>query len=114
MASSEDSLVAAVTALQDRALQVRALYEAFEVNAYGREWSVQDLTAGFVVDVGDLTRLVMAASGMRQIDDVQAKLAHELADCLWSVLVLAKKLDVDLGVAFARTMDELEIDLRSR
>ena len=104
----------AVATLTDRALEVRALFEAFEVATYGREWSVQDLMTGLVVDVGDLTRLVMAAIGARRIDDVQEKLAHELSDCLRSVLILARKLNLDLGVAFSRTMDELETNLRSR
>ncbi len=49
-----------------------------------------------------------AAVGARQIDDVKAKIAHELSDCLWSVLVLGTKLDDDLGVAFSTTMNELE------
>ena len=31
----------------------------------------------------------MAASGVRDIPDARRKLEHELADCLWSVLVLA-------------------------
>ena len=114
MAGPSESLAAAVAVLTDRSLEVRALYEAFEIRTYGREWSVQDLTAGFVVDVGDLTRLVMAASGVREVEDVHEKLAHELSDCLWSVLVLANKLGVDLGAAFTRTMDELEMHLRSR
>jgi NTP pyrophosphatase (non-canonical NTP hydrolase) len=34
-------------------------------------------------------------------------LEHELADCLWSVLILAHHYDVDLGTAFGRTMGEL-------
>lgn len=63
--------------------------------------------SGFVVDVGDLTRLVMAATGARDIEDHQSRLEHELADCLWSVLVLARRLDIDLAEAFERTMDEL-------
>ena len=35
-------------------------------------------------------------------------LAHELADCLWSVLTLADAYDVDLAAAFTSTMDELD------
>lgn len=66
---------------------------------------------GFVVDVGDLMKLVMAKAGARPVDDVQAKLAHELSDCLWSVLVLAKAYDVDLEKEFVKTMDEIEAKL---
>ena len=43
--------------------------------------------------------------------EVDRKLAHELSDCLWSVLVLAHAYDVDLEQEFLRTMGELERDL---
>jgi hypothetical protein len=39
-----------------------------------------------VGDVGDLMKLVMAKEGAREIQDVDEKLQHELAACLWSVL----------------------------
>jgi NTP pyrophosphatase (non-canonical NTP hydrolase) len=69
------------------------------------------LMQGFVVDVGDLMKLVMAKAGTRPVDHVDQKLAHELSDCLWSVLVLAKAYDVDLEKEFLRTMDEIEVKL---
>lgn len=50
----------------------------------------------------------MAKDGLRHIDNVDEKLAHELADCLWSVLVIADKYNVDIKEAFLKTMDELE------
>ena len=66
--------------------------------------------SGFVGDVGDLSKLIMAKRGLRGGigDDIDEKLAHELADCLWSVCVLADKYDVDLEAAFTKTMDELD------
>jgi NTP pyrophosphatase (non-canonical NTP hydrolase) len=50
----------------------------------------------------------MAKNGARHVDDVDRKLAHELSDCLWSVLVLAKLYDLDLEKEFLKTMDELQ------
>ena len=105
------TLTQAVQTLTERATEVRRLYAAHEVRIHGREWTERDLMDGFVVDVGDLMRLVMAKAGVRTVEDVDEKLAHELADCLWSVLVLAERLDVDLGAAFEATMDHLERDL---
>jgi NTP pyrophosphatase (non-canonical NTP hydrolase) len=58
--------------------------------------------------VGDLVKLVMAQNGRRNISDAEKKLEHELADCLWSVIVLAKAHDIDLEQAFLQTMDDLE------
>ncbi|HEY0966194.1 MAG TPA: MazG nucleotide pyrophosphohydrolase domain-containing protein [Opitutaceae bacterium] len=102
-----------LAALSERALQVRNHFAAMETARSGRAWTREEVAQGFVVDVGDLTKLVMAKAGVRRVDDVDAKLAHELADCLWSVLVLAKLYDVDLEKAFLATMNELEAKLKT-
>ena len=60
---------------------------------------------GLVVDVGDLMRLVLARNGARDVDEANARLAHESADCLWSVLVLAKFHRVDPEREFLRMID---------
>ena len=62
---------------------------------------------GLVGDVGDLAKLVQGRAGVRSTDDVDAKLAHELADCLWAVLTLADLYAVDLEAAFSATMVDL-------
>nr|WP_255645756.1 hypothetical protein [Actinoplanes polyasparticus] len=64
-------------------------------------------------DVGDLAKLVMAVDGRREIPDARARLGHELADCLWSVLVLADRYGVDLAVEFSRMTDGIESALQS-
>jgi NTP pyrophosphatase (non-canonical NTP hydrolase) len=66
---------------------------------------------GFVGDVGDLAKLVMAAEGARSDVGGREALEHELADCLWAVLVLAERFDVDLAAAYSSTMDDLEARL---
>lgn len=91
-----------------RALTIRRGYAALERAAYGREWTNEEIALGFVGDVGDLSILVMAFNGMRRIPEVEQKLAHELADCLWSVIVLSELCGVDLERAFLQTMDDLE------
>lgn len=95
-------------ALSDRAWSLRQLYERLERQRYGRPWSREELAMGFVGDVGDLMKLLQAKEGVRNISETDAKLAHELADCLWSVLALARAYDVDLEGAFVATMDDLE------
>jgi NTP pyrophosphatase (non-canonical NTP hydrolase) len=91
--------------LVERALAVRRTYAALERERFGREWTGEELMLGFVKDVGDLASLVQAK-------DLDAALAHELADCLWSLIVLAERYGVDLERAFAATMDGLEADLK--
>jgi len=78
-----------------RALEVREQYAAFEERTYGRQWSLQDLALGLVGHVGDLVKLVQAHKGVRAVRNARPALEHELADVLWSLLVIAKRRDVD-------------------
>lgn len=94
--------------LSDRAIEIRSKYAELERMKYGREWTPAEIAQGFVGDVGELMELVMAKSGIREKADIDAKLAHELADCLWSILVLARKYDIDIEQAFVQTMSELD------
>jgi NTP pyrophosphatase (non-canonical NTP hydrolase) len=91
-----------------RANRIRQLYAEFEKTRYGRLWTREEIMLGFVGDVGDLSKLIQANEGVRQIDDAKDKLAHELSDCLWSIMVLADLYEVDLEAEFMRTMDEIE------
>ena len=94
-----------------RARHIRSLYENYERENYGREWSTAEIALGLVGDLGDLAKLIQAHLGIRgglPKQEIEAKLAHELADCLWSILVLSDKLQINLEDAFVATMDELE------
>jgi NTP pyrophosphatase (non-canonical NTP hydrolase) len=95
--------------LLDAAMRVREKYNQLNARDNRAAWDGDKLMAGFVGDVGDLSKIVMAKNGYRDMDDVDAKLRHELADCLWSVLVLAKYYDIDLETQFMTSMKELEV-----
>lgn len=93
--------------LVERALRVRQQYAELERGRFGRSWENDEIALGFVGDVGDLAKLVIAQNGVRDIPDMQEKLAHELCDCLWSIIVLAHNYNVDLESAFHENMDAL-------
>ena len=94
--------------LTKRALVIKKKYSKLQNNNGTKEWTREQLMQGFVGDIGDLTKLVMAKQGLRKIENVDDKLAHELCDCLWSVIVLADSYKVNLEKSFIRTMNELE------
>jgi NTP pyrophosphatase (non-canonical NTP hydrolase) len=97
--------------MQDRARAVRAQYAAMEIERYGRPWTREEIMLGFLGDVGDLAKLVQGKEGVRPRDDLDTALAHELADCLWSVMTLADAYDVDLAATFDETMSALSASL---
>lgn len=100
--------------LQKRALEIRAKYDTLNKTKGRPAWTAGDFMAGFVGDVGELSELVMAKRGMRDVEDVDAKLAHELVDCLWSVIVLADKYNIDLPQEFGKTMDALDARIQKQ
>ena len=94
--------------LQRRAIEISNKYDNLNQIKRGITWNEQQLMAGFVGDVGDLSKIIMAKHGLRDMEDVDEKLAHELSDCLWSILVLASKYSIDLPNEFMKTMDLLD------
>lgn len=103
-----------LTEIQNRALEIREKYEQFETIKYGKPWSIEDLTMGLVGDIGDLVKLIQAQNGKREIENSQEKLAHDLSDCLWSILIIAKKYDIDLEKVFMETMDSLDKEISDK
>ncbi|MEV4756623.1 nucleotide pyrophosphohydrolase [Micromonospora sp. NPDC049559] len=97
--------------LRARAVAIAELYDRYNIAAGRGAWDTRDLALGFVGDVGDLAKLVMAVDGRREIPEARAELGHELADCLWAVLVLADRYGVDLAAEFDRMTREIEQNL---
>ncbi len=94
--------------LIERAIEIRSQFAAQEQKQFGSTWNSEEITLGFIGDVGDLAKLTIAANGKRNIPNYKEKLEHELADCLWSVIVLAQVHGIDLEQSFLETMDTLE------
>lgn len=103
-----------LTKLREQAVRIHDLYDELNLHKRGRVWSRNEFMLGFMGDVGDLAKLVMAEEGARDAPGGRAALEHELADCLWSVLILAHRYDVDLERAFQRTMAELDEAIAAR
>ena len=94
--------------LQQRAAEIRQKYREAEIKKYGKAWTKEQVMQGLIGDIGDLMKLVMSKEGIRDIEDTDNKLAHELSDCLWSIFVLASEYQIDLESSFLKTMNELE------
>ncbi len=102
-----------ITQLQSEALTIKGLYDELNLKQRSRTWTNEEYMLGFVGDVGDLAKLVMAQEGAREIPGGRDALAHELADCLWSVLVLAKVYEIDITREFQQTMGQLAMQIQS-
>jgi NTP pyrophosphatase (non-canonical NTP hydrolase) len=95
-----------IKVLEQRAMEIRRQYDELNKKRSGQPWDAVKLTRGFKKDVGELMTIVE-----QDIVD-RKKLSHELADCLWSILVIARKLDIDIERAFWTAMGETDQKLR--
>ncbi len=79
---------------------------------HGGAWTPQELMIGYLYDVGELGRLIMAKED-RWVHqgDLPKELEDKLSECLWWVLVLATRTGVDISKAFTAKMNELDADL---
>lgn len=94
--------------LQNRAMEIRRRYNDLEKSKNRQPYTAIQLANGFKKDVSDLITILEA----KELD--HRKLNHELADCLWSVLVIAQKMDVDIERSFWTTMLELDNRIDSK
>lgn len=100
--------------LTERAMHLKNLFAQYESKTFGKKWSKQHIAQGLVGDIGDLMKIIMAKEGFRSVDNVDRKLAHELSDCLWSILVLARLYGINLEKSFLETVNEIEKNLQER
>jgi NTP pyrophosphatase (non-canonical NTP hydrolase) len=99
----------------NRVKKIKQAYNVLNrVEGY-KTWGTTEYLQAFMGDVGDLAKLVLAERGyVFSQKDVDTKLARELADCLWSVLVLADELGVDLNKELDKTLSRLEEKIQDR
>lgn len=58
-------------------------------------WQAREYADGLAGDVGDLIKLLVKYQ-KSESDDTLKKIRHEIADCLWSLILLSQELNVDL------------------
>jgi len=93
--------------LMKQAEEIRLKYEELNAKQGKTAWGIRDYAMGFAGDFGDLQKLIMAKENLRDIEDVDAKLAHELADCLLAILTISNYYGLDLEKEFKNTMQHI-------
>jgi len=94
----------------NKAIEIKKRYNKIEL----KEWNLEQDFMGMAKDMGDLSKLLMIYKGYRakENSNLKKEIEHELADILWSVIVIAEKTGVNLEESFWDAMDELDKKLR--
>jgi len=97
--------------ISQKALEIQKEYRKLNESKGNKPWSASEYAQGFVGDVGDLSKLIMAKNNFRTLENVDQKLKEELSDCLYAIIVIASELNVDLEASFVASMEKLNIEL---
>ncbi len=94
--------------LENTAIRVKDAYDQLNVKKGERKWSYLEYVQGLVGDIGDLMKVLMAKSNLREYKgELDKDIKHEISDCLWSLIIIARELEIDLPKEFNSQMSDL-------
>lgn len=96
--------------LSKLAKDLKEVYDNLNRIRVKKIWQAPDYAQGLVGDASDLMRLVAQRNkdlSMAQRKELDKKIRHEMADCMWSLVSLADELNIDLEKEYLITIDYL-------
>lgn len=97
--------------METRALEVAQLYAQRNSRAGHQAWDATAYLLGLIGDLGSLAKTAMENDNYRPPTDGN-DIGHHLADCLYSIILVAQTRGADLEWWFTVTMDKIKEDLR--
>jgi hypothetical protein len=97
----------------ERSVAIRESYHKLEKQYHGQKWSVEEDALAFLTDSGLVGRLTMSQQGRWPKDgDSEAELEHKLSECIWWLIVLAERMDIDIEEALDSFLTKIENQLQ--
>lgn len=84
----------------ERSVRLRELYHNMERQLHQTEWTVEEDALAFLTDAGLVGRLTMSQQGRWPAGQSDSELQHKLGECLWWLIVLAERMNIDIREAF--------------
>jgi NTP pyrophosphatase (non-canonical NTP hydrolase) len=96
--------------IQKLSLDIKQTYDNINQKDGHQKWKVEDYTMGMVGDCGDLCKLITAKNKLRRnkSENLNQDIEHELVDILWSLIVIADQLDINLEEAAINQLNKLK------
>jgi NTP pyrophosphatase (non-canonical NTP hydrolase) len=93
----------------ERSLHIRNLYHHLERQHHEKEWTVEEDALAFLTDAGLIGRLTMSQQGRWPTNgDTASKLEHKLGECIWWLIILAERMDIDINEALEKFLSKTE------
>ncbi len=96
-----------------RSQKIRQMYHRLELKHHGSKWTTVEDALAFLTDAGLVGRLTMAHEGRWPVAREEAHdLEHKLGECIWWLIVLAERMEIDAVGALESFLTETEQQLK--
>ena len=97
----------------DRSVKIRKDYRHLERQYHEKEWTVEEDALAFLTDAGLVGRLTMSQQGRWPTNgETESELEHKLGECIWWVIILAERMNIDISEALEKFLSKTEKNLR--
>lgn len=97
----------------ERSVQIRKIYHSLERQYHEKEWTVEEDALAFLTDAGLVGRLTMSQQGRWPTNgETKSELEHKLGECIWWVIILAERMNIDISEALEKFLSKTEKHLR--
>ncbi len=91
-----------------RSKKIRELHHQAEKQHHGSEWTIEEDALAFLTNAGLVGRYTMSQQGRWPKENTYAKLGHKLGECIWWLVVLADRMNIDMEEALERFLSKTE------
>ncbi len=91
--------------------EIREKYHELEKFHHGSEWSIEEDALAFLTDAGLVGRLTMAHQKRWPTDMDMLTLEHKLGECIWWLIVMADRMEIDIEMALKNFLEKTKKQL---
>jgi len=96
-----------------RSVEIRKRYHHLEQQYHEKEWTVEEDALAFLTDAGLVGRLTMSQQGRWPTNgETKDELEHKLGECIWWIIILAERMNIDISEALEKFLSKTEKQLR--
>ncbi len=96
----------------ERSVLIREAYHKLERQLHKKEWTIEEDALAFLTDAGLVGRLTMAQQGRwPNGSDPKSELEHKISECIWWLLILSKRMDINIVDSLDVFLSNLEQQL---
>ncbi|WP_438495937.1 MazG-like protein [Paenibacillus sp. IHBB 3054] len=93
----------------ERSVQIREQYHKLEIQYHEKEWTVEEDALAFLTDAGLVGRLTMSQQGRWPTNgDTVSELEHKMGECMWWLIILAERMNMDISEALDKFLSKTE------